>query len=127
MFRRTALIVIGMCLVAGCAGSYTEQNFAVRLKAADTLSSVNDRDQACREIALNAAAIEQPRTVRRCLEKISDTNLRDQTALEAVSRLMKSRGHYATPTTMAAAREIAESIGNVPLRDQALKSIVTGQ
>jgi len=97
-----------------------KNNFTARLHAADSIVSINAADQAYQQIALDAASAGHPDIVKKSLEGIVSISRRDQTAFDAVVRLVRAGNS-------AGAAEIVDKICSISLRDRAWKFLAMGE
>jgi hypothetical protein len=91
-----------------------------KLLAAMQISTMSTRDEALREVALDAAKVQSTDIAKQAVEKISTMSIKDETA-EACA-LSLARAGQAGP-----ARELADLISTSSIRDRTLSAIATGK
>jgi hypothetical protein len=92
------------------------ENLMARLEAAQMMNNVGEKDKSIAAITLDAAKAGEVELVKRSLQQISNVTKSGETAHEAV-RLLARRG------LRKQAIQIANTINNVALRDQALSEL----
>jgi predicted Ser/Thr protein kinase len=93
--------------------------FAPQLRSAIEIRSVDQRDEALRKVALQAAAGDDAKTVNRALEEIRGNEFHDQTAADCALELAKLNKH-------ADATAVARKIRTSSLHDKILERIASG-
>ena len=113
-------VILGLiALACGCArhGAGTEPTpYRDRLTAAGDIADRQARDQAMKEIAVDAAAAPDVVAVREALRDISSREVHDEAAEGAAVRLKQSE-------QSRAALEVASTMANGPKRDQAMREL----
>jgi hypothetical protein len=94
----------------------SRETLAARLQAASMITDMNSRNSSVAAITLDAAKVGEFNIVKESLQHINDFSVRNDTALGAV-RLLAQRGWK------YAALEIAKSINDMNIRDQALSEL----
>src|SRR5438270_14031681 len=115
MRHHVMLFAAGM-LMAGCAhrqAAAPPTPYADRLTAAKDIADRASRDQALRDIAVDAAAAPDVVAVRDALKSISNSTVHDEAAEDAAVRLKQSG-------QTGAALEVAGRINSGQKRDEAM-------
>jgi hypothetical protein len=92
------------------------ENLAARLEAAEMMSNIGEKDKSIAAITLDAAKAGEVEIVTRSLQQISNVAKCGETAHES-ARLLARRG------LRKQAIQIANTINNIALRDQALSEL----
>jgi hypothetical protein len=120
MRRWNWLVAAGLIVIAcGCAhhGNDTAPTpYRDRLNAAGDIADRPSRDQALKEIAVDAAATPDVVAVREAIRGINNGEVRDEAAEGAAIRLKQSGQPQA-------AMETAARIGNETKRDQTMREL----
>jgi hypothetical protein len=93
--------------------------FAPQFRSALEIRSVEQRDEALRQVALQAAAGDDVTTVKRALEEIRGNELHDQTAADCALELAQLKKN-------ADATAVARKIRTSSLHDTILERIASG-
>jgi hypothetical protein len=116
-------VVVGLSvMLTGCGSReapWEPGGFGSRLDAAKAINNSATRDEALRQVAIDAAASEDGDTARKAVEAINNSATKDAAASRAALRLAKvGRGDDANA--------VARLIGNSALRDSTLAKIAKG-
>jgi len=119
--KRVLALSLVLGLAAGCkkTAAPKAEDMPPRLAAAMQINSTEEKDAALQAVALDAASLGLDGVVKQAVNFINTVSLRDETAGECALRLAHTRH-------VDAARDVAQMINSVELRDATLKKIAEG-
>lgn len=121
---RLISVVLFACVLLGCEKKLertpeTVAQLQGRLAAAKQMTSMTEKDDACRMVAQDAAELSEPAIALEALQQISSLTVRDAAA-EVCAKKLISLGKPADAT------KVANTISSINLRDSVLKRIAGG-
>jgi hypothetical protein len=110
-----------LCLCFGCKKNAPPraEDLRGRFEAATQINSSQDRDEALKAVAVDAAGLGAGDVVKQALGAMNSSALRDETASDCALQLSKDRHS-------SMAKEVAQSINSSGLRDSTLKKVAKG-
>jgi len=128
MLRHWPSLLCCLTLLLGCASKPASQSnedltldqLKGRLDAALSMSNLNQRDEALKAVAENAASAGQAELVKQALGKFTNLNVKDEVAAACALKL-SAAGHAQEGV------EVAKMMTNINMRDEALRKIAQGK